>query len=60
MYPTMGTAHDDKWKLATTAGFDMRLNNDGVLTDCGIAEWQMLVSHVADAIDHVGYDDAKH
>lgn len=26
----------------------------------GITKWQMLVSHIANAIDHVGYGDAKH
>ncbi|MDM8919815.1 hypothetical protein QU870_25705, partial [Escherichia coli] len=60
MYPAMRTAHGDKWKLATTAEFDMWLNNDGMLTDYGITKWQMLVSHIANAIDHVGYGDAKH
>ena len=33
MYPAMRTVHGDKWKLATTAEFDMWLNNDGMLTD---------------------------
>ncbi|EFZ56756.1 hypothetical protein ECLT68_4431 [Escherichia coli LT-68] len=56
----MRTVHGDKWKLATTAEFDMWLNNDGMLTDYGITKWQMLVSHIANAIDHVGYGDAKH
>ncbi len=60
MYPAMRTVHGDKWKLATTAEFDMWLNNDGMLTDYGITKWQMLVSHIANAIDHVGYGDAKH
>lgn len=60
LFPVMRTVHKDLWKLTTSAEFDLWLKEDGQLSDYGITKWDMLVNHIASAIDHVGYGDEKH
>ncbi|HBW0982198.1 TPA: hypothetical protein MEE63_003270 [Klebsiella aerogenes] len=60
LFPVMQTVHKDNWKLTLSAEFDLWLEPNGNLSDYGIVKWGMLVNHIANVIDHVGYGDAKH
>lgn len=60
LFPVMQTVHKDNWKLTLSAEFDLWLRPDKQLSDYGITKWGMLINHIANAIDHVGYGDAKH
>lgn len=60
LFPVMRAVHKDNWKLTLSAEFDLWLKPDRNLSDYGIVKWGMLINHIANAIDHVGYGDAKH
>lgn len=60
LLPVMKLVHKESWKLTTLAELELWLNQDGQLSDYGIAKWGMLVGYIATHIDRVGYGDAKH
>lgn len=60
LYQAAQTAYQDKWKLTLSADLALWLDQDGQLSDYGIAKWGLFVSHLAGFIDYAGYGDAKH
>lgn len=60
LLPVMKLVHKESWKLTTLAELELWLDQDGQLSDYGIAKWGMLVDYIATHIDNVGYGDAKH
>lgn len=60
LLPVMKLVHKESWKLTTFAELELWLDQDGQLSDYGIAKWNMLVNYIATHIDNVGYGDAKH
>lgn len=60
LLPVMKLVHKESWKLITLAELELWLDQDGQLSDYGIAKWGMLVDYIATHIDNVGYGDAKH
>ncbi|HAT2215899.1 TPA: hypothetical protein I8412_002000 [Citrobacter freundii] len=60
LFPAMQTVHKENWKFTLSAEFELWLRPDRHLSDYGVIKWGMLVNHIANAIDHVGYGDAKH